>query len=163
MAGTVDETEWHAGPSRKERYTKGTSPDVEATPRALLSDVQLPTGRTWQKDTFDTFAVRSAPGMTIVEWSRMGMWRKNLYGFLLALSFRLPDVHVSAWMSDTVSGQTFCFVALQLGDSRRWNAEGSGNSRGKARQAAAADVIQAAGVFDWIVKHHNDTYCADYL
>ncbi len=105
--------------------------------------------------------LRSAPGMRITEWAMMGMWRKNLFGFLSALSARLPDFKFIAFCSGVENNYEFALVIDMKGEIH--TAMGQGPSKNKAKSMAGEALLINANVHGWLAKHHANTMCDEYL
>ena len=101
--------------------------------------------------------LRSAPGMKITEWALMGMWRKNLFGFLSALSARLTDFKFIAFCSGFEGCYEFALVIDMKGEI--YSAMGQGPSKNKAKHMASEKLLIDANVHGWLAKNHPDTMC----
>lgn len=137
---------------------KHGKPDVEEEPES--KEASLPSGFTLVEDTFSGFAIRAAPGLSLLLWAQDGMWRKNLYAFLMALAMRLSEqVRFERFIGTRdADGAKACFGRLTVGEKASETVCAAASNT-KARQAVAEALIEDVGLYAWLAEEHKDTEC----
>ena len=175
---------WHKGPSDKSYYIRSSTDYVgKSNPSNTIDskqqvedheeDEEQELGEegniNWEDDPFflQPMQLRSAPNMKLIDWAQMGMWRKNLFGFLLALSIRLPkDVKMTSHIGTQSGKNGVTYSRIQWcysNGNRTVTVVGQGESKTKARQDSAQKLIDASKLYQWLIANHSNTYCADHL
>ena len=154
------------GPSNQAYWTRGTKPDVMVAVGRPTDDTDagLPAGDPWieyDSGFLATMNVRRAAGMKLEEWARMGYWRGDQFALLFALSARVPDFKVCAFIRGS-DGRWEIALRVQRSGAL-FVCTGEGVSKTKAKQAAGSKAVVEAGVMEWIAMHHATTVCDDHL
>lgn len=161
MAAPGSASGWHFGPTARGPWIGDSKPDHHAAASKSAGAVELPEGLPWEEDAFDALGIRTAPGMSLITWARMGFWQKKLFAFFLALTMRVPDVRIRVFICND-GGMAHSFVVLEVGD-KTFHSHGTQSSRTKARQQAAEQVIEKSGLYEYLATHHANTTCDEHL
>jgi hypothetical protein len=154
-----------SGPLRSKSWTLASAPDGKFATREVPENEArklLPAGE-WTEMPFDGMNLRMASDMTVVEWARMGMWRKNQFGLLFALSARVPNFEISAFWKDPLDSSSPTLALVGRIDSIAHVSVCTASSKSKSKEGAAQDLMAKLSVFDWLETNHESTSCNFYL